>query len=45
LQTKAKLNEFLSSINNLVLEDNSLIFREEAETGQYLLSGLGELHL
>jgi translation elongation factor EF-G len=28
-----------------VLEDNSLEFKEEAETGQYLLSGLGELHL
>jgi elongation factor G len=27
------------------LEDNSLIFKEEVETGQYLLSGLGELHL
>ena len=28
-----------------MLEDNSLIFREDFETSQYLLSGLGELHL
>jgi elongation factor G len=27
------------------MEDNSLIFKEDKETGQYLLSGLGELHL
>ena len=27
------------------MEDNSLSFKEDSETGQYLLSGLGELHL
>ena len=32
-------------MHKVVLEDNSLLFREEQETGQYLVSGLGELHL
>jgi elongation factor G len=28
-----------------VLEDTSLSYKFEQETGQYLVSGLGELHL
>lgn len=37
--------DFIDSINKIILEDNSLVFKEEEETGQKLLSGLGELHL
>lgn len=32
-------------MHRVILEDNSLQFKEEEETGQYLVSGLGELHL
>jgi translation elongation factor EF-G len=45
LRSKSKQSEFLEAMGRIVMEDNSLLFREETETGQYLVSGLGELHL
>ena len=37
-----RLQEFLCAMTD---EDPTLSFREDAETGQILLSGMGELHL
>jgi len=42
LSEKFKIQEVLKILSK---EDNSLIVDEDLETGQILLSGLGELHL
>lgn len=35
----------MSSLNNLMLEDPSIHIKEDPETGQVLIGGMGELHL
>ena len=45
LQSAKNQREFAEAINRSVIEDSSLSYSFETETGQYLVSGLGELHL
>ena len=41
----ADTGRLASALANLVEEDPSLVVRSDPETGQTVLSGLGELHL
>ena len=40
-----EIDQFLGAIQKLILEDPSLIFSIDDDTGEYLLAGMGELHL
>ena len=40
-----EIDQFLDAINKLIIEDPNLVFSIDAETGEYLLAGMGELHL
>ena len=44
-KTPQKIPLLLSGLEKLVLEDPNLKFNVDKETGEYLLSGMGELHL
>ncbi len=44
-KTKADTEKVVAALEKLALEDPSLRVRTDAETGQMLLSGMGELHL
>ena len=40
-----EIDQFLDAINKLIIEDPNLVFSIDDETGEYLLAGMGELHL
>jgi len=40
-----EIDQFLDAIHKLILEDPGLIFSIDDETGEYILAGMGELHL
>ncbi|MFZ4712767.1 MAG: elongation factor G [Bacteriovoracaceae bacterium] len=44
-KTSADEQKLVSSLNQLKMEDPSFTFRNNAETGQLLIFGMGELHL
>lgn len=44
-KTKADNDKLIDSLNRLAEEDPTFVFRNDDETGQKLISGMGELHL
>ncbi|MCX7597654.1 MAG: elongation factor G [Armatimonadetes bacterium] len=44
-RTRAEEQKVVSALERLVREDPTLRLRTDKETGQYILSGMGELHL
>lgn len=44
-KTRAEEQKVVSALERLVREDPTLRLRTDKETGQYILSGMGELHL
>jgi elongation factor G len=44
-RTRAEQDKLIQALERLVREDPTLTLRTDKETGQYILSGMGELHL
>ncbi len=44
-QTRADQEKLMGSLEKLAMEDPSFAYNESADTGQLLISGMGELHL
>ena len=44
-KTRGDQEKLLSSLEKIAMEDPTFDFREDEETGQLLISGMGELHL
>ncbi len=44
-KTRADQDKLVDCLNKIAMEDPTFIHREDAETGQMLVSGMGELHL
>jgi len=44
-KTRADQEKMLASLEKLAIEDPTFTYRENEETGQLLISGMGELHL
>ncbi len=44
-KTRSDQEKLLSSLEKIGIEDPTFTFRENEETGQLLISGMGELHL
>lgn len=45
VESNKYFREFDNAMHKAITEDNSLTYKYEAETNQYLVSGMGELHL
>jgi elongation factor G len=44
-KTRSDQEKLVSTLEKITIEDPSFAFREDEETGQMLISGMGELHL